>query len=76
MLQKKTRKKGRTQQIQRGNIVSTYLSIIREIEMQQMADNGDITIQPTNHFAFGNQIDNFDNQLMEQKGYKLKRKSM
>ncbi len=68
------KEKGRTQQIQRGHIVSLYLSIIREMEMQAMADNGDIIIQPTNHFAFGNQIDIFDNQLMEQKGYKYAKK--
>jgi len=69
------KEKGRTQQIQRGHIVSLYLSIIREMEMQAMADNGDIIIQPTNHFAFGNQIDIFDNQLMEQKGYKYAKKN-
>ena len=70
------KKKGRTQQFQRGNIVSTYISLIREIEMQKMADNGDIIIQPTNHFAFGNQIDMYDNQLMERKGHEHAKKKI
>ena len=65
---------GKLQKMQRGHIVSLYLSIVREMEMEEMAKNGDTIIQPTNHFVFGNQIDIFDNQLMEQKGYKYAKK--
>ena len=68
------KEKGKTQQFTRGVLASLYQSLVREIEMQTMADNGDIIIQPTNHFAFGNQIDIIDNQLMEQKGYKYAKK--
>ena len=64
------KKKGIKQTIQRGHIVSLYLSVMREMEMHEMVENGDMEIKPTNHFAFGNQINLFDNQALETRGYK------
>ncbi|MDA3932049.1 MAG: hypothetical protein PF513_04860 [Tenericutes bacterium] len=58
------------QYIQKGHIVSLYLSVLREIEMYKMVKNGNYDIKPTDHFAFGNQIQVLNNQLLERKGYK------
>jgi hypothetical protein len=64
------------QSLTRGEIISLYLSVSREIEMAEIEAqsrvNGEVNfINPTNHFKFGNQINIFDNELLRKEGYEI-----
>ena len=52
-----------------GELITLYLSVKREIEMQQNYDNGDESIAPTNHFGFGNSIEVYDVKKAAEKGH-------
>lgn len=58
------------QQISRGQLIATYLSVCREIEMHEIAEKDPVeSIFPTEHFRFGGEVRFFDNELMHKKGY-------
>jgi len=64
------------QSMSRGEIISLYLSIAREIEMHKMVANGTgYNIQPTEHFSFGNQFHVFSDEDMRNKGYDYAKKN-
>lgn len=57
-----------TNEMQYGQLISTYLSVSRELEMASLYALGN-ELNPTEHFRTLNQIDYFDNELAKEKGY-------
>lgn len=57
------------QQIARGELISSYMSLNREIELEELANQEIGDLNPTNHFHFGNVLHFFDNELLWKKGY-------
>lgn len=65
-------KKGKKliQSISRGHLVSLYLSVLREQEMEDMVESGlGEDINPTSHFVFGNQFNILDNERLKKFGW-------
>jgi hypothetical protein len=68
------------QKITKGQLVTLYLSVSRELEMEEIsesnAQNGTVNIiNPTNHFGFGNSFDLFDAEILRKKGLKAAQKA-
>jgi hypothetical protein len=57
------------QEMTRGQIITLYLSLLREREMEERAAAGDNDIKPTRHLVFGSEIHLFDNEDLINKGY-------
>ena len=63
--------------ISRGNLISLYMSVKRELEMAEIYEENNIDgIYPTNHFRFSNFVYMFDNELLLKKGYKKAQEDM
>jgi len=61
--------KAKNSEVSWGQIITTYLAVEREIEMET-AEYEDVPgINPTKHFEFGNVLHFFDNELLWKKGY-------
>ena len=68
------------QKITRGQLITLYMSVSRELEMAEIAEsnaqNGVVNvINPTNHFGFGNFVNMFDSEILRKKGLNAAKKA-